>query len=71
MKEIEKLPSTINLLQKHVNVLKERTEALQEKYSNLEHLVKCNDHYARRTCLRITNIPCEKDGMSEKVLEKV
>ena len=55
----------------HVNVLKERTEGLQEKYSNLEHLVKCNDHYARRTCLRITNIPCEKDGMSEKVLEKV
>ena len=33
--------------------------------------MECNGQYSRRTCLRITNISCEKDGTSEKVLEKV
>ena len=34
-------------------------------------MVECNKQYSRRTCLRITNIPCEKDETSEKVLEKI
>ena len=65
LKEIEKLSSSVSFLQKHVRILKESNVALQEKYSNLEHLVKCNNHYSRWTCLRISNIPCEKDGLSE------
>ena len=71
LKEIEKLSSTVSLLQKHVNTLRESNVALQEKCNNLEHLVECNEQYSRRTCLRITNIPCEKDETSEKVLEKI
>ena len=71
LKEIEKISSTVSLLQEHVNTLKENNVALQEKCSNLEHLVECNGQYSRRICLRITNIPCEKDETSEKVLEKV
>ena len=34
-------------------------------------MVECNEQYSRRTWLRITNIPCEKDETSEKVLEKI
>ena len=73
LKDIKKLSSTVSLLQKHVNTLRERESnvALQKKGKNLEHLVKCNGQYSRRTCLRITNIPCEKDETLEKVLEKV
>ena len=62
LQEIEKLSSSVTLLQKHVNALRE---------SNVAHLVKCNEQYSRRTCLRITNIPFEKDETSKKVLEKV
>ena len=77
LKDIKKLSSTVSLLQKHVNTLREREReresnvALQKKGKNLEHLVECNGQYSRRTCLRITNIPCEKDETLEKVLEKV
>ena len=71
LKEIEKLSSTVSLLQKHVNTLRESNAALQEKCNNLEHLVECNEQYSRRACLRITNIPCEKDETSEKALEKI
>ena len=71
MNSMLKLSSTVTLLQKHVNTLKETNVALQEKCKNLEHFVECNEQYSRRTCLRITNIPCEKDETLEKVLEKV
>ena len=54
-----------------MNTLRESNVALQEKGRNLENLVECYEQYSRRTCLRITNIPCEKDETSEKVLEKV
>ena len=62
---------TVTLFQKHVNVLRKSNVALQEKCNNLEHLVECNEQYSRRSCLRITNVPCEKDKTSVKVLEKV
>ena len=71
LEEIEKLSSTVTLLQKHVNTLKETNVALQEKCKNLEHFVECNEQYSRRTSPRITNIPGEKDETLEKVLEKV
>ena len=71
LKDIKKLSSTVSLFQKHVNTLREGNVALQKKGKNLEHLVECNEQYSRRTCLRITNIPCEKDETLEKVLEKV
>ena len=70
LKEIEKLSLTVSLLQKHVDILRESNVALQEKSKNLEHLVECNEQYSPRTCLRITNIPFEKDKTSKKVLEK-
>ena len=75
LQEIEKLSSTVSLLQKQVNTLRETDResnvTLQEKYNNLEHLIECNKQYNRRTCLRITKIPCEKEETLEKVLEKV
>ena len=43
LKEIDKLLSTVSLLQKHVNALRESNVALQEKCNTLEHLVECNE----------------------------
>ena len=43
LKEIEKLSSTVSLLQKHVNTLRESNVTLQEKYQNLEHFGECNE----------------------------
>ena len=53
LKGIDKISSTVSLLKKHVNTLKESNVPLQEKWSNLEHLLECNEQYSRRTCLRI------------------
>ena len=44
--------------------------ALQKKCSELELSIDNNEQYSRRTCFRITNIPCEEKETSEKVLKK-
>ena len=51
--------------------LKESNIAFQKKCSDLELSVDNNEQYSRRTCLRITNIPCEEKKTSEEVLKKV
>ena len=71
LKETEKLSSTVSLLDKQVNKLSKDNMAFQEKCKSLEYLVECNEQFSRRTCQRISNIPCEKDEVSKKVLEKV
>ena len=70
LSELERVSSTVNLLQKHVSSLKENNIALQKKCSDLELSIDNNEHYSRRTCLRITNIPCEEKETSEEVLKK-
>ena len=71
LSELERVSSPVNLLQKHVSSLKESNIALQKKCSDLELSIDNNEHYSRRTCLRITNIPCEEKETSEEVLKKV
>ena len=51
--------------------LKESNIALQKKCSDFELSIDNNKQYSRRTCHRITNIPCEEKETSEKVLKKV
>ena len=51
--------------------LKASNVALQKKCSDLELSIDNNEEYSRRTCLRITNIPCEEKETSEEVLKKV
>ena len=70
LSELERVSSTVNLLQKHVSSLKENNIALQKKCSDLELSIDNNEYYSRRTCLRITNIPCEEKETSEEVLKK-
>ena len=71
LSKLERVSSTVNLLQKHVSSLKESNIALQKKCSDLELSIVNNEHYSRRTCLRITNIPCEEKETSKEVLKKV
>ena len=71
LKEIEKISSTVCLLQKLVNKLKKSNVAFQKKCSNLKHLMECNEQHSWRTCLKINNIPCEKNETSEKLFGKV
>ena len=71
LSDLEKVSSTVNLLQKHVSCLKESNIALQKKCSDLELSIDNNEQYSRRTCLRITNIPCEEKETSEEVLKNV
>ena len=68
---LEKVSSTVNLLQKHVSSLKESNIALHKKCSDLELSIDNNEQYGRKTCLRITNIPCEERETSEEVLKKI
>ena len=69
--ETGKLSLNVTLLQKHVITLTESNVALQEKCINLEHLVKCDEQYGRKTCLRMNNIPSKTNETSKKVREKV
>ena len=71
LSDLEKVSSTVNLLQKHVSSLKEINIALQKKCSDLELSIDNNGQHSRRTCLRISNIPCEEKETSEEVLKKV
>ena len=71
LSELEKVSLTVNLLQKHVSSLKESNIALQKKCSDLELSIDNNEQYSCRTCLRITNIPCEEKETTEEVLKKV
>ena len=68
---LEKVSSTVSLLQKHVTSLKQSNIELQKRCSDLEVFVDNNEQYSRRTCLRITNMPCEENESSEDVLRKV
>ena len=71
LSELEKVSSTVNLLRKHVSSLKESNTALQKKCSNLELSIDNSEQYSHRTCLRLTNIPCEEKETREEVLKKV
>ena len=71
LSELEKISSTVNLLQKHVSSLKESNNVLQKKCSDLELSINNNEQYIHRTCLRITDIPLEEKKRSEEVLKKV
>ena len=71
LNDLEKVSLTVNLIQKHVNSLMESNIALQKKCSELELSIDNHEQYSRRTCLRITDIPCEEKETSEEVLEKV
>ena len=71
LSDLEKVSLTVNLLQKHVSSLKESNIVLQKKCSDLELSIDNNEQYSRRTCLRITDIPCEEKETNEEVLKKV
>ena len=71
LSDLEKVSSTVDLLQNHLSSLKESNIALQKKCSALELSIDNNGQYSRRTCHRITNIPCEEKETSEEVLKKV
>ena len=54
-KEIEKLDSTVAMLQEHVSYLKQGNEILSRKIDE-------NEQYGRRLCLRIEGVPAVKSG---------
>ena len=71
LKEVEKLNSTVALLQTHVDNLKAQNTQLQEKCSGTEKQIDEIEQYGRRLCLRITGIPTETNEKSDDVLTKV
>ena len=71
LSNLEKVSSTVSMLQKHVTSLKQSNIELQKRCSDLEVFVDNNEQYSRRTCLRITNMSCEENESSEDVLRKV
>ena len=62
--KIEKLDSTVALLQEHVKELKLSNGRLLSKVNDIE-------QYERRLCLRIEDIPVVEDETAEVVLDKV
>ena len=62
--KIEKLDSTVSILQTHVNLLKQQNDDLMLKLDDTE-------QYGRRLCLRIDGIPCEDTETADDVLDKV
>ena len=69
--KIEKLESTVAILQQHVITLKEQTNNLSDKCNNIEESCEELEQYGRRVCLRIDGIPTEKGEKPNDVLEKV
>ena len=62
--KIEKLDSTVALLQEHVKELKLSNGRLLSKVNDIE-------QYGRRLCLRIEDIPVVEEETAEVVLDKV
>ena len=56
LKEVERLNSTVALLQTHVNNLKTENMQLQERCSKSESQIDELEQYGRRLCLRISGI---------------
>ena len=61
---IEKLESTVSMLQQHVEILKQQTKINLNNNEELE-------QYGRRLCLRLDGMPCEEKETSDLVYEKV
>ena len=71
LKEVEKLSSTVGLLQTHVDNLKAQNTQLQERCSESENKIDELEQYGMRLCLRITGISTEEKEKSDSVLTKV
>ena len=71
LKEVEKLNSTVALLQTHVENLKEQNTQLRERCLETEKQIEEIEQYGRRLCLRITGIPTKEKETADMVLGKV
>ena len=71
LKEVEKLNSTVALLQTHVENLKEQSTQLRERCLETENQIEKIEQYGRRLCLRITGIPTKEKETADTVLGKV
>ena len=71
IKEVEKLNSTVAVLQTHVENLKAQNTQLQERCLLSEKKIDELEQYGRRLCLRVTGVPTEENESSDNVLEKV
>ena len=73
--QLEKVSSTVAILQQHVTNLKQEHLNLQEKarkdWQDLEKYCEENEQYGRRLCLRIKNMKKEENESYNKVLEAV
>ena len=70
-KKIERLESTVAVLQQHVHTLKQQTENLTTNYDRTNDVCDELEQYGRRVCLRIDGMPTENGEKSNDVLEKV
>ena len=68
LKEVERLNSTVALLQTHVNNLKTENMQLQERCSKSESQIDELEQYGRRLCLRIPGISTDEKETSDSVL---
>ena len=71
LKEVQKLNSTVALLQTHVDKLKAHNTQLQERCSESENQIDELEQYGRSLCLGITGISTEGKETSDSVLTKV
>ena len=68
---MEKLNSTVALLEMHVDNLKTQNTQLQERYSEFKNQIDELEQYDRSLCLCITGISTEKKETSYSVLTKL
>ena len=73
--QLEKVTSTVEMLQQHVSNLKRENSVLQEKMKlyRQEFDSRCyeTEQYSRRLCLRVKNIKKSDNENSEVVLESI
>ena len=73
--QLEKVTSTVEMLQQHVSNLKRENSVLQEKMKlyRQEFDSRCyeTEQYSRRLCLRVKNIKKSDNETSEVVLESI
>ena len=73
--QLEKVTSTVEMLQQHVSNLKRENSVLQDivKVDRQEFDSRCDEseQYSRRLCLRVKNIKKSENETSEVVLESI
>ena len=73
--QLEKVTSTVEMLQQHVSNLKRENSVLQDKvkvyHQEIDSRCDESEQYSRRLCLRVKNIKKSDNETSEVVLESI